>query len=354
MKTQRIWFGCSLGLGLSILFGWSYGFFAIMLPLFILSRADFFHLPTLFILLFSAIWSTLQATFILEYLQFHPVLLVVAVGVMMLGKCIAMMRPSTYMFGYMGLLVGSIVLNFASYDFIDIEEFNVNLWVIALVNIPVCALAYWFFPEPRTTTLLTESTELSSASSSSQSTTLNTPVKRDIDYISQVAMGWVVAMTAFVLFQVADLYDSLSAQASILIVLTPMTLAGSLAMAKIRILGTGLGCLAGLTVQLILGSWFGHGVLFWLAFTIAMGPFCYWLTKGAVKGAIAFSAMAALSVPLTTSLVPEQQDAFFSIVYRFSSIFVAVVLTAMLMWLVHHWIRITLLNNNKACAHQEE
>ncbi|EDP58003.1 DUF2955 domain-containing protein [Vibrio sp. AND4] len=330
MKTLRIWFGCSLGIALSMIFGWSYGFFAVMLPLFVLSRIDYFSLPLVLMVLFSAVWTTIQATFILEYLQFHPTLMFAAVGIMMLFKCIAMMNPKTYLFGYMGLLVGSIVLNFASYNFIDIEEFNVNLWVISFSNIFVCALAYWLFPEP---------------SSKKQQTEMTTPVKSDIDYISQVAMGWVVAMVAFLVFQVGDLYDSLSAQASILIILTPMTLAGSMAMAKIRIIGTALGCFAGMAVQLILGSWFSHGILFWLAFTIAMGPFCLWLTKGQVKAAIAFSAMSALSVPLTTSLVPEQKDAFFSILYRFSSIFVAVMLTAMVMWVVHHWIRMMLLKH---------
>ncbi|WP_272164709.1 DUF2955 domain-containing protein [Vibrio diabolicus] len=330
MKTLRIWFGCSLGLALSMVFGWSYGFFAIMMPLFILGRMDHFNLSALLIVFFSAVWTTIQATFLLEYLQFHPTLMTVAVGIMMLFKCIAMMNQKTYLFGYMGLLVGSIVLNFASYNFMDIEEFNVNMWVMAFSNIFVCAFAYWLFPEPKSPAGHIE---------------MSTPVKSDIDYISQVAMGWVVAMAAFIVFQVADLYDSLSAQASILIILTPMTLAGSLAMAKIRIIGTALGCIAGMVVQLILGSWYGHGLLFWLAFTIAMGPFCLWLTKGQIKAAIAFSAMSALSVPLTTSLVPEQKDAFFSILYRFSSIFVAVLLTAMVMWVVHHWIRVMLLKH---------
>ncbi|WP_282176442.1 DUF2955 domain-containing protein [Vibrio nereis] len=330
MKTLRIWFGCSLGLALSMLFGWSYGFFAIMMPLFILGQMDKFTLPSLLMVCFSAVWTTVQATFIVEYLQFHPTLMLAAVGIMMLFNCIAMMNQKTYLFGYMGLLVGSIVLNFASYDFIDIEEFNVNMWVMTFCNIVVCALAYWLFPEPQSPT---------------EQTMPSTPVKSDVDYISQVAMGWVVAMAAFIVFQVADLYDSLSAQASILIILTPMTLAGSLAMAKIRIIGTALGCLAGMALQLILGSWYGHGLLFWLAFTIAMGPFCLWLTKGQIKAAIAFSSMSALAVPLTTSLVPEEKDAFFSILYRFSSIFIAVLITAMIMWVVHHWIRVMLLKH---------
>ncbi|QEO46827.1 DUF2955 domain-containing protein [Vibrio tarriae] len=324
MKTQRIWFGCTCGLALSMLFGWSYGFFAIMLPLFILSRAERFQLKPLLMVLFSAVWTTLQATFLLEYLQFHPVLMTVAVGVFFLFKCIAMMSAKTYLFGYMGLLVGSIVFNFASYDFIDIEDFNVNLWVISLANIAICALAFWLFPEPKRDEIQPP---------------MNTPVKSDLDYISQVAMGWIVAMSAFLLFQVADLYDSLSAQASIIIILTPMTLAGSMAMAKIRVIGTALGCLAGLAVQLILGSWYSNGLLFWLAFTIAMGPFCYLLTRGPIKSAIAFSAMSALAVPLT-AIVPESNDAFFSILYRFSSIFITVIATAMLMWAVHHWIRV--------------
>ncbi|RBM66895.1 MFS transporter [Vibrio tarriae] len=324
MKTQRIWFGCTCGLALSMLFGWSYGFFAIMLPLFILSRAERFQLKPLLMVLFSAVWTTLQATFLLEYLQFHPVLMTVAVGVFFLFKCIAMMSAKTYLFGYMGLLVGSIVFNFASYDFIDIEDFNVNLWVISLANIAICALAFWLFPEPKRDEIQPPMT---------------TPVKSDLDYISQVAMGWIVAMSAFLLFQVADLYDSLSAQASIIIILTPMTLAGSMAMAKIRVIGTALGCLAGLAVQFILGSWYSNGLLFWLAFTIAMGPFCYLLTRGPIKSAIAFSAMSALAVPLT-AIVPESNDAFFSILYRFSSIFITVIATAMLMWAVHHWIRV--------------
>lgn len=173
MKTLRIWFGCSLGLALSMIFGWSYGFFAIMMPLFILGRMDHFNLAALLIVFFSAVWTTIQATFLLEYLQFHPTLMTVAVGIMMLFKCIAMMNQKTYLFGYMGLLVGSIVLNFASYNFMDIEEFNVNMWVMAFSNIFVCAFAYWLFPEPK---------------SSAEHIEISTPVKSDIDYISQVAM----------------------------------------------------------------------------------------------------------------------------------------------------------------------
>ena len=296
MKTLRIWFGCSLGLALSMLFDWSYGFFAIMLPLFVLGKMERFSLPMLLMVVASAIWTTLLATFLVELFQPYPILLTVGVGMMMLVNCIAMMKQKTYLIGFMGLFVGSIVLNYASYDFIDIEDFNVNLWVITLANIAICALAFWLFPADEKDVGLSA---------------ISTPVKQDIDYIAQVAMGWIVSMAAFGIFQVADLYDSLSALASIIIIIAPMTLAGSMAVAKVRIIGTGLGCISGLGVQLILGQWFSQGVLYWLAFSIAMGIFCHWQTKGQIKSAIGFSAMSALSVPLTTAVIPEQKDAFF-------------------------------------------
>ena len=331
MKSLRIWFGCSLGLGLSILFDWSYGFFAVMMPLFILGKMEKFNLAAHVLVLISALWATIVPTLLVDTFQSHPVLLTVSVGIVMLINCIAMMKQSTYLFGFIGLFVGSIVLSFASYDFIDIEDFNVNLWVVSLSNIAVCALSYFLFP----------------SDASIQTEQVETPIKQDLDYIAQVALGWCVSMTAFVVFQVSDLYDSLSALASIVIILTPMTLAGAMGVAKIRIIGTALGCIAGATIQILLGHWFSNGLLFWLSITIAMGLFCHWQTKGLIKGALGFSAMSALTVPLTTTLIPEKQDAFFSILYRFSSIFVSVALTVMVIWILHHWIRISLLNHRQ-------
>ncbi|KGT35461.1 hypothetical protein HC02_05720 [Vibrio parahaemolyticus] len=52
--------------------------FAIMMPLFILGRMDNFNISALLIVFFSAVWTTIQATFLLEYLQFHPTLMTVA------------------------------------------------------------------------------------------------------------------------------------------------------------------------------------------------------------------------------------------------------------------------------------
>ena len=80
----------------------------------------------------------------------------------------------------------------------------------------------------------------------------------------------------------------------------------------------------------------GNGILFILGYAIAAGFFCRLLAAGAIKAGIGFSAMSALIIPLTNSFIPEKQDAFFAILYRFSSIFVAEIGTSLLIWATHH------------------
>lgn len=324
MKTMRLWFGCVVGLAISMIFGWSYGFFAALLPIIIMTNADHWHWNNYQQLVVGIVWVTIEVSLINGFLQSSPLLLTAVVGIFFLEKCVAMSHKSSYLFGFVGLLVGSIALNFASYSSFDLEDFSVTLWCSAMVTVPICALAFYLFPEPMIETTV--------------DTTNNEQRYDHIGMIRQIALGWIIAMLAFLVFQIGDLNDSLSAQASILIVLAPMTLIGSLAAAKIRIIGTFLGCLAGLIIQIGLYSWADNGILFIMAYAIAAGIFCSWLALGTIKSSIAFSAMSALTVPLTSSLIPDKKDAVFAIFYRFSSIFIAVVLTSMAIWIIHHFL----------------
>ncbi|WP_392339650.1 DUF2955 domain-containing protein [Moritella marina] len=323
MKAMRLWFACVFGLALSMVFGWSNGFFAVLLPVFIIARADDWHYGLINQMVFGIILVTLEVNFISGFLQPYPWLMTVAVAILFLSKCIAMTKPSRYLFGFTGLLVGSIALNFISYSSFDIEDFTVTLWVSAFAIYPICALAYFLFPEPVCKTMATPGTA-------------NSAVPHDhTGVLRQAAMGWTIAMLAFLIFQFADLSDSISAQASIFIVLTPMTFIGAMAAAKIRISGTLLGCVAGMAIQLGLSSWANNGVLFLMAFAIAAGFFAWLIAMGGVKSGLGFSALSALAVPLTTAFQPGQQDAFFAIIYRFSSITFAVILTSLAIWLTH-------------------
>ncbi len=318
MKALRIWFACSFGLALSMVFGLDFGFLAILLPMFVLGNTDKFHLPMLIMVLISAIWTTIQMSLVWDLFKIYPFILVVLVGLVFVFKCLAMTKKTTFLVGYMGLIVGSIILNFSSYTFMDIEEMSITIWVYCALNIVICAIAYWLFP----------------ATPEAEQDQGDTGQSTVVYEKGQIFMVWFMAMLAFLTFQLLDLYDSASAHASILVILAPMTFTGALLMAKVRIVGTAIGCLLGLAMQLVLGLWFENAFLYWLLFTIAMGPLCLWQTQGKAKAAISFSAMAALSVPMTSALSPGEKDAFFAILYRFSSIFVAVVLSAVVIFLI--------------------
>ena len=332
-KTQRIWFGCVAGLAVTLVFGWWYGLFAALLPMFVLTQIDRWNSGIIMQLIIAVAWVCIQVTLIVGFLQPYPLLMTLAVGLMLMFKCVAMTHKSTYLFGYIGLLIGSILLNFASFNGFDIEEFVMGLIASTLVTAPIVALALYLFPEPKISSPSALTAEPAATKSRSH---VDNQRKDHLGMVRQALLGWLIAMAAFILFQVADLNDSLSAQASIFIVLTPMTLIGSLAVAKIRIIGTFLGCFAGMLIQLTLYTWSNNALLFLLAYAIAAWIFCRWLALGNIKAGIGFSAMSALTVPLTTSFIPEQQDAFFSICYRFSSIVVAVICTSLAIWVTHH------------------
>lgn len=325
MKALRIWFGCVLGFAMCTVFGWSNGMFGTLLPLFILSNLNRWNWGMFIQLVVSVVWVSIQVVLIVGFLQPYPLLMTVAVGIMLLFKCHAMHYKASYLFGYTGLLVGSILLNFGSYVTFDLENFIVGAWVAAIMVIPICALAFYLFPDP--------------IDSNAPILKVEGQSKDPREMLEQTALGWMVAMIVFLIFEIGTLNDSLSAQASMLIMLSPMTLVGSLMMARIRIVGTILGCLAAMAMQLILYDLYDNPILYILSFAIASGYFCKWLaSENPIMKGVGFSAMAALTIPIT-GVIPGQKDAFFSILYRVSSIIIAVIITSLLIWLCYRLIK---------------
>lgn len=326
MKALRIWFGCVLGFSMCTMFGWSNGMFGTLLPLFILSNLNRWNWGMFIQLIVSVVWVSIQVVLIVGFLQPYPLLMTVAVGIMLLFKCHAMHYKASYLFGYIGLLVGSILLNFGSYVTFDLENFIVGAWVAAIMVIPICALAFYLFPDP--------------IDSNAPILKVEGQSKDPREMLEQTALGWMVAMIVFLIFEIGTLNDSLSAQASMLIMLSPMTVVGSLMMARIRIVGTILGCLAAMAMQLILYDLYDNPILYILSFAIASGYFCKWLaSENPIMKGVGFSAMAALTIPIT-GVIPGQKDAFFAILYRVSSIVVAVIITSILIWVCYRLIKL--------------
>lgn len=324
MKPLRIWFACVLGVSISTLLGWSNAMFMALIPVFVLVSLNRWSTGLFIQLLLGVFWVSIQVSMIIGFLQPYPVLMFIAVGVMLLFKCFAMHYKPTYLFGYVGLLIGSILLNFGSYQAFDLESFIFGLWIATLMALPICGLAFYCFPD-----LIEDKSKLSVEGQN----------KSPQAILEQTALGWLVAMGVFVIFQMGNLNDSLSAQASMLIMLAPMTLAGSLMAAKIRIIGTFAGCIAAMTIQFVLYDMFANPLLYLLSYAIAAGIFCRWLARDPVWIGIGFSAISALTIPLTNTMVPGQQDAFFAILYRASSILIAVVIGSIMIALGYRLLR---------------
>ena len=325
MKIYRIWFGCSLGLLLSMLFNWDYGFLAVLLPMFVLTKSDVMNLKLFVLVIGSAIFVTLTATLIWEWTKHSPIIMFLSVAPLMFLYCIAMLRQETFVLGYIGILVGSVVFNLASYNFIDITNFNINLWIICIANVLVCALSYYFFPEEK------HNIQIDSKKNNTVSCVS----------IKEICIVWFLTMIAFVIFQSADLYDSASANASIFVMLAPMSMFGVIMSAKVRVVGTAIGCSMGLLVHLVLGVWLNSAILYWLLISLCIGFICSMLVKDKAMEAIGYSSMSALCVPLTTALVPGRSDAVFNTVYRFSSIFLVVLVSSFVFLAVHAALEIT-------------
>ncbi|HIP76374.1 MAG TPA: DUF2955 domain-containing protein [Psychromonas hadalis] len=325
MKVLRIWFACVLAFSVAVLLDWTNGFFCALFPLFILSNLDRWNSAAIGQLIIGTVWTGIQVSLIIGFLQPYPILMSIAVGLMMLFKCNAMQHAETYTFGYSGMLVGSIILNFGSYEYFDIVHFVLGTWAAALLVVPTCALAFYFFPDPEGTAVAPKE-----------------QVNKDPrEILEQTVLGWLAVMSVFLIFQLGDFNDSLSAQASMLIMLSPMTLLGARMAGRLRFIGTLAGCMAAMCIQLILYDMENNVILYLLSYAIASGLFCSWLARDdMVYKGLGFSAMAALTIPIA-GIIPGQKDAFFAILYRVSSIFVGLIVTSAIIWIAYTFIKNT-------------
>lgn len=328
MKIFRIWFACSLGLALSLIFDWDFGFLAVLLPFFTLGKMDKFN-PLIIVMIFmSALINIIIFSLIWSMFKSHPFILFMCASVVFLCMSLAMVNQKTFLLGFMGLLLGSIYLSLFSYEFMDMEDMSITIIVMCTVNALICSLACFLFP--------------TIGHRDEEENKQDNDVTPIVIRYGEVIMVWMVVMIAFVIFQTIDLYDSSAAYASIIVILAPMTVIGVFEMSIIRVAGTMLGCAIGVSVLLVLGVWFEHVFLFWLLLTIAMGPLCYMQTLDVSKATISVSAMAALFVPLTTVTIPGGSDGFFSIIYRFSSIVVSMLLSVVLVFFISALLRLNL------------
>lgn len=315
-QCLRIATGGTIGFTLCKLFGWSNGVFFTVTPMLLLGLVPVISGHAVRQLLASSAIAGLEVGLLGGFFGSHLGMMTPIVFLLFLYRFAAMSRGSLFLFGANGVLSLSIMLHFASYPGTDLNDLIFsNFWATGLsVIIAYLMTALWPDVEPRTA--------------------YQPSPKAPHRMRHEALLGASIATLSFLVFQIFDLRDSMSAQATTLLLLFPMHWNGALDYARKRAIGTLLGVSFGVMVQLFLYDWSGLLILIVPLLWLGLMLFAQAHVKEASGSGVGFGAMTTLGILFGQYLTPGN-DLIFSALYRVSSIFVAILATLFLCYLLH-------------------
>lgn len=246
----------------------------------------------------------------------HPALMTPIAFMLFLYRFAAMSRGSLFLFGANGVLSLSIMLHFASYPQTDLNDLILNNIWASMLSVLIAYLMTMLIPDVE-----------------ARPKPASAP-KAPHRMRHEALLGATVATLSFLVFQVFDLRDSMSAQATTLLVLFPMHWNGALSYARKRAMGTLLGVTFGLLGQLLLYDWSGQLLLVAPLLWLGAMLFSHAHVKEAGGSGVGFGALTTLGILFGQYLTPGN-DLVFSALYRVSSILFAIVVTLLACYLVH-------------------
>ncbi|MEZ9539380.1 DUF2955 domain-containing protein [Shewanella sp. 10N.286.51.B8] len=319
-QCLRIATGGTIGFTLCKLFGFSNGVFFTVTPMVLLGLAPMLTAHVARQVLASSVTAGLVVGVIGGLFGGHPVLMTLIIFGVFVGFFTAMTRGSFFLYGANSLLNLSIMLNFASYPDTDLNGLigaNLGATILAII---IAYIMVSLIPdvEPRK---------------------LQKPPAKSVNRMRhEVLLGATIATASFIVFQIFNLQDSMSAQAATILLLYPMHFTGVLNYALKRAIGTFLGVTFGVLAQLFLYDWSGLLILVVPVLWFGLMLFSQVHVKENVGAGVGFGAMTTLGILFGQYLSPGS-DLIYSALYRISSILVAIVATLLLCYIMH-----TLLN----------
>jgi hypothetical protein len=229
-----------------------------------------------------------------------------------------MAQGSYFVFAAIAIINGSIFLHFASYPAMDPGQMLSNALLAVLLALLICGLMLSLFPLPETPLQLP-------------------PAKSIAEQQQQSLVAALLATLSFICFQLLDLQDSLSAQASSILILLPLSFSGIIQAGLKRAFGVLLGSAYAIVAQLLLYDHYQHLPLTMLAFFIGMLLFARAQQLEGPGSGVAFGAMTTMAIIFGQYLKPDQ-DFMYSALYRISSVTVAVLLTLLLVSCFYRWL----------------
>lgn len=326
-QCLRLACGGTLGLFVCKLMNWDNGSFFCVYPMLLLGLVPTLNAHLIRQFLAQAVLVSLETMVIYGLFGDRPLLIVPLVFLAFVWRFALMARGPLFLFGALGCVFLSMQLHFASYPDTHLYDLVASNLVAAGLTVLIAWLMFYCFPdaEPRAPRVLPEK---------------DLPSRRH-----EAVLGASLATLSFMLFQTLDLRDSLSAQIASILVLFPMHWHGIRFAGRIRALGTLLGCVIALSLQLLLYDHYDVlplvTSLYWIA-----AFFC--ARVHVLEGAqgVGFGALTTLAIVFGQYLTPSH-DMMFSLAYRLSSVCVAVFVTLLAVFVLHR-----LLNRFAATRHQ--
>ncbi|WP_417763316.1 DUF2955 domain-containing protein [Shewanella sp.] len=318
-QCLRIATGATLGFALCKVMNWDNGVFFVVTPMLLLGLVPVMNghaarqliaancICGIAVGLIGGIWGT------------HPIAMSLLAFVLFLHCFASMSKGSLFLYGANSVISLSIMLHFASYPSTNVNDLILLNIMASFTSVGIAYLMKWLIPdvEPRQAP----------------------PAQEKLPHRQrhEALLGASMATISFVVFQMFDLQDSLSAQATSLLLLFPMHWNGALGYARKRAYGTIVGVCMGLAVQILLYDW-AEILLFLLPlFWICLMLCAQVHVKERSGSGIGFGSMTTLGILFGQYLSPNG-DMVFSAMYRISSILGAIVASLVVIYLIHRFL----------------
>ncbi|EOL9013616.1 1,4-alpha-glucan branching protein [Cronobacter malonaticus] len=315
-QTLRIMLAGVIALSISSFYNTSYGVFFVIYPIMLLSLVPVFNRHVAKQFIFSAALNCIEMVIIVGYLSQWPVIMTGVVFALYVMRFRFMSKGPLFLFGSMGVVCQSVMLNFMSYPTSDWHTLLFSNMEASVMAVGLSALMHYLLPdvEPRKPPPL---------------------IEKDAARVRhEYLLSGTVATLNFVVFQMADLSDSLSALMAGILILFPMHYRGAVLSSLWRVVGVVIGCLYVLLVQLVLYDHSSHMVLMMplIALGFAFSARLHVMEK--VGAGVGFASITTLGIMFGQNLHPDT-DLVFSDLYRISSVTVSLLITLTMVFLVH-------------------
>ncbi|NVK55382.1 MAG: DUF2955 domain-containing protein [Alteromonadaceae bacterium] len=307
-RVIRITLGSCIGFALCKLMDWPYGVFFAVYPILLLGMVPVFNTGIALQFCVSVLVNVIEIWLLKVFFAPYPLLMTLAVFAVFCVHFRHMARGKHIMMWTSGVVTLAVMLHFSSYPDTSLSDMTVATLLATLISVASGAVLFWLLPDKERPALPAR------------------PTLSEAQINHRMLMGATLATASFVVFQVFDLKDSLSAQVATILVLFPMTYSGSLLNALNRVRGVAIGCLLALISQIVMYNLIGHLVLVVLAMymTLLLAARIHMLER--IGSGIGFGALTTIGILYGQYLQPNA-DLIYSAAYRFSSVAVALVIT---------------------------